>query len=104
MDRSLNRRLRRDAENTLDDVAEALRSAADGLVDDVETGVADAATALRRAADGLATRAPARLRAAAETATTQVKEHPIASATVALGAAAGLIALLAAARAKRDAV
>jgi ElaB/YqjD/DUF883 family membrane-anchored ribosome-binding protein len=104
MDRSLAQRLRRDAENTLQDVADILRGAADGLVDDTEKGVAEAAVALRKAADELKAKAPARAKAVAERAVSGVREHPVAAATVALAAAAGLIALLTAARARRNQV
>lgn len=100
MTKSLARQIRHDVEDTLEDVAHALRRAADTLVDDAEKGVAEAAAATRRAAEILAAKAGPRAKALAQKATAEVKEHPIASAAAALTAAAALISLLATARKK----
>lgn len=91
-----------DAEALMAEVAGNLREAADRLSGDAESAVAQAATALRHATDTLATKAPDMARSLAKRTADEVKEHPLASAAAALTAAAALIGLLAAARARKD--
>lgn len=94
MSKSLARKAKHELEDTVEDVAEALRQAADGLSDDAETAVARAAQALRRASDALAAKASPEARYVAAKVAQQVKAHPVVTAAAALSAAAALIALL----------
>ncbi len=93
-------RKKAEVEDSIEDVAKALREAADGLSQDAETAVAQAAEAVRKAADVLATKAKPQAKELAAKAVQEVREHPIASAAAALTAAAALISLLATARGK----
>jgi hypothetical protein len=98
MPNSLTRELKHDVEDTLADVAAALRKAADDLSEDAEKAIAQAAVALRHAAQALAEKTPPKAKALAAQAAKEVKEHPIASAAAALTAAATLITVLGHAR------
>jgi ElaB/YqjD/DUF883 family membrane-anchored ribosome-binding protein len=97
---TLNPKRKAEIEDSIEDVAKALREAADGLGEDAEAAIAQAAEAVRKAADALAARAKPQAKELAAKAVQEVKEHPIASAAAALTAAAALISLLATARGK----
>jgi len=99
MSKSLTRQVKHDLEDTLDDVAETLRQAADGLSDDAEKAVAHATRALRRAAQTLADKASPEVKYVAQKAVAEAKTHPIATAA-ALSAAAALITILSITRKK----
>jgi len=94
MSKSLTRKVKNDLEDIHEDVAKALRHAADSLSDDAEQAVAQAAQALRQAAEALAEKAPPEARYLAQKAADEVKAHPIATAAAALSAAAALITFL----------
>lgn len=98
MSKSLTKKIRHDVDDTMEDVAHALRKAADTLSGDAEQAVATAAAALRAAADKVAEITPEPAKYLARKAAREAKAHPIASAAAALTAAAALISLLAAAR------
>lgn len=97
---TLNPKRKAEIEDGIEDVAKALREAADGLSKDAETAVAQAAEAVRKAADALSAKAKPQAKELATKAVQEVKDHPIASAAAALTAAAALISILAAARGK----
>lgn len=94
MSRSLTTELRHDLEDTLEDVAKALRRAGESLSEDAETALAEATQALRDAAQRVAEKTPPEARYLAEKAVAEAKAHPIATAAAALSAAAALITLL----------
>jgi ElaB/YqjD/DUF883 family membrane-anchored ribosome-binding protein len=100
MSKSIARKISKDVEDGLDDVAHALRKAADHFSDDAEEAVAQAAKAVREASSVLATKVPATAKDLANKAVHEVKEHPLVAATAALTAAATLIGLLARSRRK----
>jgi ElaB/YqjD/DUF883 family membrane-anchored ribosome-binding protein len=94
MPNSPTRKVKHELEDTLADVAQTLRQAADGLSDDAEKAIAQAAQGLRTAADALAQKASPETRYIAQKAVEEAKAHPIATAAAALSAAAALITLL----------
>lgn len=94
MSKSLTRKVKHDLEDTLADVAKTLRLAADDLSGDAEKAVAQAAQALRQATRALADRAPPGARHLARKAVHEAKARPIATAAVALSAAAAVITVL----------
>lgn len=94
MSRSLTRKVKHELEDTLEDVAQTLRQAADGLSDDAEKAVAQATQALRQAAEALADRTPPEAKHLAHKALEEAKAHPIATAAAALSAAAALVTVL----------
>jgi ElaB/YqjD/DUF883 family membrane-anchored ribosome-binding protein len=100
MTKSLTRTVKHELEDTLEDVAKALRQAADGLSDDAEKAVAQATQALRQAAQALADRASPEVKHLAEKAVAEAKAHPIATAAAALSAAAALITIVSVTRRK----
>lgn len=103
MSKSLVRTVKHDLEDTLEDVAKALRQAADGLGDDTEKAVAEATEALRRATQALADRAPPEAKALAQKAIDEAKAHPIATAAAVLSATAALVTVLGLGRKKKPA-
>ncbi|WP_397400004.1 hypothetical protein [Phenylobacterium sp.] len=100
MSKSLVREIKHNAEDSLEDLANALHRAADGLTDDAEHAVAAAAKALRDAATMIGNNTPEPAKAVARKAAAEVKAHPIASTAALLTAAAALIGLLASTRQK----
>jgi hypothetical protein len=94
MSKSLTKRVQHEFDETLEDVAKALRQAADGLSDDAETAVAQATQALRQAGQALVDNTPPEAKHLAKKAMDEAKAHPIATSAAALSAAAALITLI----------
>ena len=100
MSKSLTKTIKRELEDTLDDVAKVLRQAADGVGDDTEKAVGQATKALRQAAQALADKTPPEAKDLAKKVMDEAKAHPIATAAAVLSAAAALITLLSLGRKK----
>jgi ElaB/YqjD/DUF883 family membrane-anchored ribosome-binding protein len=94
MTKSLTRKVKHELEDTLEDVAKALRQAADGLGEDAEKAIAQATQALRQAAQALADKASPEVKYVVEKAVAEAKAHPVATAAAALSAAAALITIV----------
>jgi ElaB/YqjD/DUF883 family membrane-anchored ribosome-binding protein len=100
MPKSLTGEIKHSIQDAVEEVAKTLRAAADNLSDDAEDAIAEAAQALRKAAHDLVESTPEDAERFARLAAEQVKAHPLATAAVALSAAAALITALGVARKK----
>jgi len=88
--------VRKDVETTLEDVARLLRQAAETVTGDAEAAIGKAATEVAQAAERLRKSALATAKDVASSASHEVKEHPIATLTAAIAAAATLVGIIAA--------
>jgi len=94
--------VRQDVETALEDVARLLRSAAESVSGESEAAVSKAAKEVTRAAQSVRKHAKATAKDVAARTAREVKEHPIASLTAAITAAAALVGVIIAARRKAD--
>ena len=87
-------------EDRLEDIAGSLNEAAKHLSDEAADAVTAAAEAVTKAAQTVRGRAESRVKTAARKAAEEVHEHPVASLAAAITAAAALIGVIAAAKAR----
>ena len=88
--------VRKDVETSLENVARLLRQAAETVTGDAEEAIGKAATEVAHAAERLRKSALATAKDVAGSASQGVKEHPIATLTAAIAAAAALVGIIAA--------
>lgn len=93
MSKSITKRMSRDLDDAIEDVARQLRKAGESVSEEAKENFAEAASVLRRTAERVADEARRETRHLTRAAVKQVKRHPLEAAAIAAGAAV-LVGLL----------